>query len=316
MKQTYLKDFMALEPFDHKITACIGFFDGLHRGHQHLISKTIKIAKETGTESAMITFSPDPWTVINNKSKVNHITPIKDKVRIAEKLGLDHFITIHFDSNTAQLSPQDFIEKILLRINVKNLLVGADFRFGHKGAGNVAYLQEHAHMFFDTHILEIDKEKDEKIGTTQITQAILRGDMEVATDLLGRPYHVCGLVVPGKQEGRKIGFPTANIDVIDEYVIPAGGIYAGYIWVDGVRHEAVLNIGYNPTFNTNDYISIESFILDFDQDIYGKYVKQNFIKRLRPELKFDSVEALVEQMNIDVINARKVFKERDWDNDL
>lgn len=310
MKQTYLKDFMSLAAFDHKITACIGFFDGLHRGHQVLINETIRIAKETGTESALITFSPDPWTVINNKSKVNHITPIKDKVRIAEELGLDHFITVHFDSDTAKLSPQEFIEKVLLRINVKHLVVGADFRFGHKGAGDVTYLKEHASIFFDTHVLKIDKSDDDaKIGTTQITQAILKGDMETATNLLGRPYHLTGIVIPGKQEGRKIGFPTANIDVIDEYVIPSGGIYAGFIWVDGIRHEAVLNIGYNPTFNTNDYVSIESFILDFDEDIYGRHVKQNFIKRLRPELKFDSVESLVAQMKLDVLEARTVLKE-------
>lgn len=308
MKQTYLKDFMSLKQEKTPITACIGFFDGLHRGHQTLIDEVIRISKETGTESALITFSPDPWTVINKKSKVNHITPIKDKMQVAKDMGLDHFITIHFDEDTSRLSPNEFIEKILLRLNVKHLVVGEDFRFGFKGAGTVETLQNEGSKFFDTHVQSINKENTEKIGTTQIVQAILKGDMEQATDLLGRPYHVSGLVVPGKQEGRKIGFPTANIDVVDEYVIPVGGIYVGHIWVEGIRHQAVLNIGYNPTFNTNDYISVESFILDFDQDIYGKHVKQSFLKRLRPEIKFDSVEALVEQMNKDVLEARAYFE--------
>lgn len=308
MKQTYLKDFMSLTTSEAEITTCIGFFDGLHKGHQTLIDQVKALAQDTGTESAIITFSPDPWTVVNKKSKVNHITPIKDKIDVAKSLGVDHFITIHFDEATSQMSPQDFIEKILLKINVKHLVVGEDFRFGHKGTGNVAYLQTHAAQFFDTHILELNKDDDEKIGTTQIIQSILKGDMEQVTHLLGRPYHVSGLVVEGKQQGRKIGFPTANIDVVDEYVMPAGGIYVGHIWVDDVRYQAVLNIGYNPTFNTNDYISVESFILDFDQDIYGKHVRQNFLKRLRPEQKFDSIEALVEQMNQDVVDARTYFE--------
>lgn len=303
-----IKDFMSLQHSSEAITACIGFFDGLHKGHQVLINEVIKTAEATGTESALITFSPDPWTVLNKHSKVNHITPIKDKLQVAKELGLDHFITIHFDENTMRLSPQEFIEKILLRINVKHLVVGQDFRFGHKGAGDVTYLKEHASMFFDTHVMAIDKDNDEKIGTTQITQAILKGDMELASRLLGRPYHVSGLVVPGKQQGRKIGFPTANIDVVDEYVMPAGGIYVGYLWIDGVPHESVLNIGYNPTFNTNPYISVESYILDFDEDIYGKHVKQTFLVRLREEKKFDSIEALVEQMDQDVLDARAYFK--------
>lgn len=308
MKQIYLKDFMSLQTSDTPISACIGFFDGLHKGHQALIKEVQKQAINTGTESAIITFSPDPWTVIHKKSKVNHITPIKDKIQVAKDLGIDNFITIHFDDHTSQLSPQEFIEKILLRMNVKHLVVGADFKFGHKGAGDVQYLQEHATMFFDTHVLELDTKDDQKIGTTQITQAILRGDMEQVTALLGRPYHVSGRVVPGKQQGRKIGFPTANIDVIDEYVMPAGGIYVGHIYIDDVAYQAVLNVGYNPTFNTNDYISVESFILDFDQDIYGKHVKQTFLKRLRAEEKFDSIESLVEQMTQDVSDARAYFE--------
>lgn len=309
MKHTYLKDFMALDPFPHQLTACIGFFDGLHKGHQSLINETKRIAKETGTESCLITFSPDPWTVLNNKTSVNHITPIKDKHRIAEELGLDHYITINFDKDTAKLTPQEFVEKILVRLNVKHLVCGLDFRFGHKGAGDVNYLKKEASYFFDTHVLEIDKQDSQKVGTTQIVQSILKGDMEAANEMLGRAYHVCGFVIHGAKQGRKIGFPTANLEVVDEYVIPEGGIYAGFIFIDGVRYEAAVNIGYNPTFNTNDHITIESHILDFDKEIYGKHVKQTFVKRLRPELKFDSIEELITQMEKDVSEVRNILKE-------
>lgn len=307
MKQLLLKDFMALDLYEHRLTACIGFFDGLHLGHQGLINETIRIAEETGTESCLITFSPDPWTVLNNKSHVNHITPVKDKVRIAESLGLDHYITINFTKETSQLSPQEFIEKILVRLNVENLVCGKDFRFGHKGAGTVDFLEKKASYFFKTHVVEIDKMNAVKVGTTQIIQSILKGDMEAANTMLGRQYAVHGFVVHGAKEGRKIGFPTANLEVVDEYVIPEGGIYAGFIWIDGVRYQSAVNIGYNPTFNTNDYVTIESHILDFDQDIYGKNVKQTFVKRLRPELKFDSIDALVEQMTKDVQEARTIL---------
>lgn len=311
MKQLELKEFMALKPFEDHLTACIGFFDGLHLGHQALINETIRIAKETHTKSCLITFSPDPWTVLNNKSHVNHLTPIKDKVRIAESLGLDYYVTINFTKETSQLTPQDFIEKILIPINVDHLVCGADFRFGHKGAGDVTYLKSKAAYFFQTHVLEINKEHDIKIGTTQIVQAILKGDMELANAMLGRDYHICGFVVHGAKQGRRIGFPTANLEVVDEYVIPEGGIYAGYAYVDGVRYQAAVNIGYNPTFNTNSHITIESHILDFNEEIYGKNIKQTFIKRLRPELKFDSVEELIEQMEKDVLEVRDILRLND-----
>lgn len=316
MKQTFLKDFMALEPFKHELTACIGYFDGLHLGHQVLINETIRIAKETGTESCLITFSPDPWTVINNKSHVNHLTPVKDKIRIAESLGVDHYVTINFDKDTAKLTPQEFIEKILVRINVRHLVCGADFKFGHRGSGDVAYLQTNAHYFFDTHVIEIDKFENHKIGTTEIIQAILRGNVDEANAMLGRDYHLNGFVVHGAKQGRKIGFPTANLDVVDEYVIPATGIYAGYTWIDGTPYMSAVNVGYNPTFNTNDHVRIESHILDFEGDLYGKNIRQSFVKRLRPEMKFDSIEELVKQMEKDVLEARSILNERLMQGDI
>lgn len=306
MEQFYLKDFDSIHGFDKRV-ACIGYFDGLHRGHQALINKTIRIAKEKGYRSTLITFDPDPWQVLQKKDKVKHITPLKDKAMLLEEMGLDTLIILHFSSEFSQLSPQDFIDKILCPLSVSDLVVGEDFHFGFKGSGNVQLLKQEKDRF-RTHVLALDQDNNEKVGTTLIIQDLLRGDIEAANRLLGRPFHVRGTVVHGAKQGRKIGFPTANIALSDEYVMPRQGIYAGFAQVRGETYPAVLNIGYNPTFNTRDTMMIESHLLDFHEDIYGETIIQNFIYRLRDEIKFASIEALIEQMKEDVKLGRKLLE--------
>ncbi|QIK70062.1 bifunctional riboflavin kinase/FAD synthetase [Erysipelothrix sp. HDW6C] len=307
MKQTVIKDHLQLQKFNTELAACIGYFDGLHLGHQHLINETIRVAKERGLESALITFDPDPWTVINDKSHVNHLTPIKEKVRVAQTLGIDHLITINFTKDTSKLTPLEFIESYLVPLNVRALVAGADFRFGHKGAGDVAFLKQHAHYHFDTIIFELDLTKNKKIGTTMITQALLKGNVEEANQLLGRQYEISGFVIDGQKQGRKIGFPTANLDVVDEYVIPAEGVYAGFVEVNGEVFQSMLSIGHNPTFNHTEHLAIETHILDFDRDIYGELLKQTFVAKLRGQIKFDSVDALITQMKADEAKAREIL---------
>ncbi len=310
MKQTIIKDHMTLNTFGNEIAATIGYFDGLHLGHQSLINETIRIAKERNLESAIITFDPDPWTVVNDKHKVNHITPMKEKVRVAQSLGIDHLIIINFTKDTSKLSPMEFIEAYLVSMNVRALIVGADFKFGFRGQGNVAFLKEHAHYFFDTLIHELDLTNEKKIGTTMITQALLRGDVKTASALLGRDYVISGFVVDGRKQGRKIGFPTANMDIVDEYVIPAEGVYAGLVEVQGEVFKAMLSIGHNPTFNSTERLSVETHILDFDRDIYGELIKHTFVEHLRGQVKFDSIEALVEQMKKDERKTRTVLADK------
>ncbi|WP_323615605.1 bifunctional riboflavin kinase/FAD synthetase [Erysipelothrix rhusiopathiae] len=309
MKQITIRDYLQLHRNDHQLAACIGYFDGLHRGHQILINEAKKIAQEFNYETALITFDPDPWTVIHNKSHVKHLTPIKEKVRIAESLGIDYLITIEFTKDLSKLSPLEFIEKILVPLNVKTLICGADYKFGYRGEGSVDDLEELGHYYFDTHVVPLDHVNEQKIGTTAITQAILNGDVQQANDLLGRLYSISGFVVGGQHRGREIGFPTANMDVVDEYVIPKQGVYAGFVEVKGIMYQSVINIGHNPTFNTTEHLSLETYILDFDEDIYGEVIKQSFVKRLRDELKFDSIETLVEQMHRDVKEARLILDE-------
>lgn len=309
MKQTFIKDYRKLFKSEQQIAACIGFFDGIHLGHQKLINETIQIAKEKGIESALITFDPDPWTVIHKQQHVKHLTPIKDKIRLLSQTGIDHLIIVKFDDAFSKLSPQEFINNILIPLNVQDLICGADFKFGHKGQGDVKFLKENGRLFFDTHVLTLEKEDHEKLGTTQIVQSILRGDLEQAKTMLGRDYKISGYVKQGNRAGTKIGFPTANLDITDEYVIPKVGVYAGYVEVMGKRYPSVVNIGYNPTFNHSERLSIESHILDFNEIIYGELVQQYFVSFLRDELDFGSVEALVEAMHKDVENAREILND-------
>lgn len=309
MKQIVIRDFHELNHFDFKLAACIGFFDGIHLGHQQLINETKKQAQMRGIASAMITFNPDPWTIISGKNKVKHITPMKEKVHLLESLELDYLIIIEFSKDVASLTPQEFIEYYLIPLNVESLIVGEDFKFGSKGSGNVQYLKDHAAIHFDTKVVEIDKANNRKIGSTSITQALLKGDISTANSLLGRNYVISGYVIHGRKQGRKIGFRTANMDIVDEYVIPAEGVYAGFVEVRGRIYKAMLSIGHNPTFNQTEKLSVETHILDFDDEIYGELIKQSFVAKLRGQIKFDSVDGLVEQMNHDRDMTRKILDE-------
>lgn len=309
MKQRVIKDHRELFTTKSSLAACIGYFDGIHLGHQALINKTKRIAKEEGLSSALITFDPDPWTIIHNQNKVNHITPMKEKINLLSKMGIDELIIVQFTKDLSKLSPQEFVERILIPLNVQELITGEDFKFGFKGAGNVDYLKNEANLFFNTHVLEIEEENATKIGSTQIIQSILNGECEKTKQMLGRYYTLAGYVRQGNREGTRIGFPTANLDVTDEYVIPLPGVYAGYVEVQGEKYASVINIGYNPTFNQTDKLSLETYILDFNKTIYGELLKQSFVHRIRDEIKFDTIEELIEQMNDDVKKTREILDE-------
>lgn len=309
MKKTMINDISQIRLGTDRRVACIGFFDGVHLGHQTLINKTIERAKELGVQSTLITFNPDPWSVLNNKSSVKHITPIKEKLNVLESLGLDETIVINFTKSFAGLAPEEFVNQVLIDLGIVELVVGEDFKFGKKGSGNVSYLKEQYEHAFTTHVMTIKKEEQNKIGSTQIIQSIIHGDLEKTSSMLGRYYTVSGFVIDGQKQGRKIGFPTANLDIVDEYVLPKPGVYAGYTQVDDRIFKSIINIGYNPTFNTRDEISVETHLLDFDEDIYQQVIHQSFVKRLRDELKFETIDELIKQMQDDEQEARILLKD-------
>lgn len=297
-KQTKIK-----EP----IVACIGYFDGFHKGHLALVEQVKKIAEKKQCKTGIITFHPDPWVVLKNETNVKHLTTLSDRSILATKLNVDFWIIINFTKELAQLSPQQFIEDFLSQINLNTLVAGFDFRFGFKGAGGVEQLKSLGNKYFDTVVIDKVEDLDSKVSSTRISSAILAGNVDEAARLLTRPYKISGMVVHGQKQGRKIGFPTANVDVLDEYIIPKIGVYIGGVSFDGKDYQAMINIGHNPTFNTRSEVSIEAYILDFDENIYGKSIDVLFYQRIRDELKFDGVQALIEQMNLDYLTTRKYF---------
>lgn len=308
MIKTQINDLSQIGLRKEDVVACIGYFDGVHLGHQTLIKKTIERAKEIGAKSMLITFHPDPWSVINRKSNVKHITPLKTKLEVIESFGIDEVVIMKFDSSFSKLSPDDFVNHVLIGLGIVELVIGSDFKFGYKGAGNVSYLKENFGHAIYTHEINLEETDQDIISSTYLIQTILRGEVDRTKKLLGRPYKISGFVIHGSKTGRKIGFPTANLKIEDEFVIPKEGVYAGYVYVGGSKYQSIVNIGYNPTINTRDELSIETHILDFDQVIYGEVIHQTFNKRLRDELKFDSVDALIDQMENDEIEARKILK--------
>lgn len=308
MKRTVVNSIGQIGLRKDRSVACIGFFDGLHLGHQALINETMKLAKEKHLTSMLITFNPDPWSVIHKKSSVKHITPLKRKLELLEEMGFDEVVILKFDQNFSSLSPEDFVYKVLMGLGINDLVVGDDFKFGSKGKGDVHLLQREFQHVLSTHVIDIQYDEKIKIGSTQVTQTILNGKVDKTAELLGRYYRISGIVVDGAKQGREIGFPTANLHIYDEFVLPKVGVYAGYTIVQGIRYKSIVNIGYNPTINTQEEVAIETHILDFDAQIYGEVIHQEFVFRIRDELKFDSLEELIEQMKEDEKLARKNLK--------
>lgn len=295
--------------FDQAMSACIGYFDGFHLGHQTLFNKTLSIAKRNNHLSAIISFDPDPWVVIHKVPNANHLTTIVDRKRLAAKLGFDVWISIQFDEVMANLDPLLFLEK-LWDLRIEELVCGFDFKFGKKGIGDVHFLRQHESGSFHVHEVTEYQVNHEKVSSTRIKIALKNGEMELVSQLLGRYYSLHGEVVGGRQIGRRIGYPTANLDVDPEYVLPKMGVYAGFVNIDGLQFGAMISIGLNPTVTNDKRVSIEAHIFDFDRDIYHKNVDFVFVHYLRPELKFANLDGLIEQLKLDEIDSRRYLKDK------
>jgi len=280
--------------------AAIGFFDGIHRGHQAVIQYAIAKAKETHKESAVITFYPHPSVVLRNNHDVKYITPLKEKQEILEKLGVDRLYIINFNKELSALSPEDFVNHLIIGLNIKHMVAGFDFTYGHRGKGNMETISSHAGGKFNHTVIDKVTIDSEKISSTKIRSLLDSGNVEHANILLGRALTTSGSVIQGDKRGRELGYPTANINYNSEAHLPKPGIYAVRVIMDEKYYEGMASLGVNPTF-TEDRIdlSLEVYIFDFNQQIYGKEVTVEWYKYIRNEEKFDSVEALVERMRKD-----------------
>lgn len=289
--------------------AAAGFFDGIHKGHQQVINQAKQIADQSGRASAVLTFDPHPSVVLQQKQEtVRYITPIEEKIETIRGLDVDYLYIIRFDHTLSKLSPKHFLEHFVRDLHITHIVAGYDFTFGHKGAGNMQNIQELAGNDLQVTMIDRINDNDEKISSTRIKKALAQGHVGQVEQLLGRPYTMSGEVIHGDKRGRTIGYPTANIRIDENYYLPAIGIYAVEIKVDGHVHYGMASLGYNPTFtNDRENEKLEVHIFDFDDNIYGENVTIYWRKHLRDEEKFTGVDALIAKLKEDERHSRDFF---------
>ncbi|RJS62650.1 bifunctional riboflavin kinase/FAD synthetase [Bacillus sp. PK3_68] len=284
------------------LVMALGFFDGVHTGHQQVIRAAVEKARNQGIKSAVMTFDPHPSVVLGNTHKpIKYITPMDEKIKKIESLEVDYLFIVRFTSDFAALEPQQFVDEYIIGLHVEHVVAGFDYTYGRLGKGTMETLPFHSRDVFTSTTIDKWEYEQEKVSSTKIRHFLGEGNVEEAARLLGRPYEVKGTVIHGDKRGRKIGFPTANVEVDEDYLIPETGVYAVKLKVKNEWYEGVCNIGYRPTFKHPDEhsLSVEVHIFDFDHSIYGEEVSVKWYARLRGEQKFDGIDALVAQIDKD-----------------
>lgn len=291
MKSIFV-DYKSITPRFDELSLCLGYFDAVHIGHQDLIKYARKNAKYT---LGLLTFNKPISTLVDNGKTKDVLTSLDDRFKIISKLGVDYYFIFQIDKNFTSLSDLEFIG-LLKKMNVKELFVGKDFRYGKNREGTIYTLQD----YFDVHVLDISNIDDKKISTQDIKCLIKEGKVKEASKLLGRNYTVTGSIVKGNQIGRTIGFPTINLKLSDNYTLPKFGVYKTICYVDNVPHIGIANVGVKPTINSNNEPNIEIHLKDVNSDINGDVIILEFIDFIREERKFSSLEELKEQITKDI----------------
>lgn len=294
----------------------IGVFDGVHRGHQVVIGRAAKQARNLGLPLVVVTFDPNPLAVVRPDAAQPDLVPVGRRVELLHVAGADHVLVLLFDQDRAVQPAAEFVDDVLVDLlRAQAVVVGADFRFGHRAAGDVALLEQlgSARAFAVVVVEPIGGDDVPRWSSTHIRERIATGDVDAAARALGRPFRMEGVVVQGEQRGRGLGFPTANIPVRDGELIPADGVYAGWLTrldVDEGAEPALpaaISVGTNPTFG-DELRTVEPYVLDRDDlDLYGRPVAVEFVSRIRGQQRFDSAAELVAQMHDDVAAARRAL---------
>jgi riboflavin kinase/FMN adenylyltransferase len=286
----------------------IGVFDGVHRGHQQIIGHAVRRAAELRERSAVVTFDPHPSEVVRPGSHPPVLTPQRRKAELIEALGVNVLCVIPFTVGFSRLTPAEFVHDVLVEhLHAQLVVVGENFRFGHRAAGDLMTLRELGAAFgFAAEGAPLVSEDGTTFSSTYIRSCVAAGDVRAAAAALGRPHRVDGVVVRGDQRGRFLGYPTANLETPPHTAVPADGIYAAWLVRRGERLAAAVSIGTNPTFSGRER-RIEAFVLDTTVDLYGEHVALDVVERLRPTERFDTVEALIKQMDDDVVQTRIIL---------
>lgn len=289
-------------------TVTIGSFDGVHLGHQRVLQDLKQKAHQTGAKSVVISFEPHPRIYFDPHTDLRLLNTTAEKIDLLAQQGIDSLILQKFDQNFAAQSPEKFIQKLVKNLNMKDLLIGYDHRFGKDRQGSYDFIRSLEDKYhFKTHKIEPVMQNNLDLSSTIIRQALKAGQVELAQQYLGYPYFLTGLVVKGHQLGRQLGFPTANIEVQDSHkLIPKQGVYIVKSLIDGHPVYGMMNIGVRPTINGKKQI-LEIHFFDFNQDLYGRQIPVYFLKRLRDEKKFPNLEALKNQLQKDAGQARKIL---------
>lgn len=295
----------------HAYSLAIGFFDGVHTGHQEVILRAKKTADRLAIDTAVMTFDPHPSQLFSGKN-VGYITPLDEKVRVLEALGVDALFIVSFDWELASLSPEKFVEVFIKGLGVRHVTAGFDFTFGAKGSGTMADMEELSDGKYGTTVIsKVTFDQESKISSTEIRKLLSSGDVEAAARLLGRPFRTFGEVVHGEKRGRQLGFPTANIQTAEGHVVPATGVYAVRCLIDGTWYRGVCNMGVKPTFHdpAHRIPTAEVHLLDENLDLYGREMAIEWLYRIRSEQKFESLEALKTQIGKDKQTAKDLLND-------
>lgn len=276
---------------------CIGNFDGVHLGHKKLIEKTLELSKKHGIKSAFFTLNPNPRKVFN-KDRIFQLTSIDDRKEITSNFGINSFLEFEFNNEFMNLTPSEFIETVLLKLNVKHVVCGFDYTFGKKGAGKVEDLIILSEGRYEVHVVDEVVIDDEKVSTTRIMKELTSGSLEEANKLLGRNYSVTGVVQKGLGNGHKIGFPTANIETFD-YLLPKNGVYAVKVEFEGKNYYGMANVGLHPTISKLKKPLLEVHLFEFEGNLYEKGLKIEFLAFLREEIEFSGLEDLKTRIKLD-----------------
>ena len=288
----------------------IGKFDGVHAGHRAVINELCSMAGPEGLVPTVVTFDRHPLALINPSAAPPALISNEQKLERLEAAGVEATLTLAFDAAFAAQTPEDFVRRVLVdALNARIVFVGSDFRYGHRGGGNLESLRaagrEHG---FEVHLVDdVRAREGRRASSTWIREALALGDVREAAELLGAPATVRSVVVPGERRGRELGFPTANLRPNPEGLIPADGVYAGWLTVEGVTYPAAISIGNNPTFDGVPARQVEAYVLDEDIDLYGRTVELAFVENLRGMERFDTVEQLIAQLVRDVEDTRRAL---------
>lgn len=295
----------------------IGSYDGVHRGHQLIIGRTVARARELGVPAVVVTFDPHPSEVVRPGSHPPLLAPHARRAELMAGLGVDAVLVLPFTSEFSQLTPADFVVKVLVdKLHAVSVVEGPNFRFGHRAAGDVTFLAELGGTYdYEVVVVDLFERGDagggEPFSSTLIRRLVAEGDVEGASEVLGRPHRVEGVVVRGAQRGRELGYPTANVETVPHTAVPADGVYSGWLTADGERMPAAISVGTNPQFNGTER-TVEAYAIDrVDLDLYGMHVAVDFLTYIRGQEKFGTLEAFLERMAEDVDRCRDLVAKAD-----